>query len=62
MCSRIELKEKDVTDVSLISQSKKSYRGVNLIIFNRIMCFNDKMQPQDPSYFCEKCYVNLHQE
>lgn len=30
--------------------------------FAKIMCFNDKMQPQDPSYFCEKCYVNLHQD
>ena len=24
------------------------------------MCFNDKLQAQDPSYFCEKCYLDLH--
>lgn len=30
------------------------------LYFAKIMCFNDKMQSQDPSYFCEKCYVRLH--
>ena len=26
------------------------------------MCLNDKIHKEDPSYYCEECYSNLHLE